>query len=68
VTKVRIFVAALVAATGLLTMVGAESAGAIRINIGILEGTSTPPPPPTPGEILGLCVQIRPNPANCITI
>jgi hypothetical protein len=62
------FVAALVAATGMLTMVGAQSAGAIRINISILEGGAPPPEPPAPGELLGLCLQVRPNPANCISI
>jgi hypothetical protein len=67
VTRLRVFVAALAAAGGMFAMVGAQPAGAIIINVSLLEG-GPPSAPPPPGDLLSLCLRVRPAPANCISI
>ncbi|HZN14848.1 MAG TPA: hypothetical protein VFB78_11300 [Acidimicrobiales bacterium] len=67
-TKVRLFVAAIVAATGLITMVGAPTAGAIRVNVRVPGPFPGNFPPIGPGELLGVCLQTSPQPATCVII
>jgi hypothetical protein len=51
----------------MFAMVGAQPAGAIIINVSLLEG-GPPSAPPPPGDLLSLCLRVRPAPANCISI
>jgi hypothetical protein len=67
VTRFRIFVAATAAACSMFTMVGAQSAGAIRVNIRI-PGQTPNFPPIGPSELLGVCLQTSAQPASCIII
>jgi hypothetical protein len=68
------FVAALVAAFGLMTFVVTPAADAIVIHVEVAEGgidPNAPPPEPTTGQIVNLCLTVRaysPNPVGCISI
>ena len=67
-SRVRMFVAATVAAAGLV--LAAQPAGAVIINGQIGEPGSTPSDvPPPSGAIAHICLTIRPNPTpTCIDI
>ena len=69
-SRIRMFVAAAVAAFGLMTFVATPAANAIIVHAEIGEGIDpSSPPEPAPGVLLGLCLTIRSaNSTNCISI
>ena len=70
-SRIRMFIAAVVAAFGLLTVMHTPAANAIIVHAEVLEGVdpSSPPPPPEKGDLLSLCLTIRAAAStNCISI
>jgi hypothetical protein len=72
VTRVRMFLAAILAALGLLTFVHTPAANAVIAHIEIGEeglDPNAPPPPPPAGALLSLCITIRAaGSTNCIAL
>ena len=69
-SRIRMFVAAVLASLGLMTFVATPHASAIIVHAEILEGVDpNSPPEPAPGTLLHLCLTIRPNPpVACVTV
>jgi hypothetical protein len=67
------FVAAVVAAFGLMTFVAMPAANAIVVHVEVGEGIdpNAPPTEPPTGALVNLCLTVRavqPNPLTCVTV